>query len=319
MIITVTLNPSIDKIYWVDQLKMAKETQDEFLTRARDSDTSAGGKGVNISIFLSRLGVENVAMGFVGGYIGHVVVRDLRDEGVTTNFVWVNGETRTNVIVLERGHEYVPIMIDEPGPAVMQEEVDRFLRRYKRMLNRATWVILSGSLPPGVDCDLYRVLADLASEAGARVVISAGQDALAHGLLAAPYIVKPDIREVPIVEGMPLRTRSEIIDAGKRMVAEDSIGIIIVSHEVTGDIAITSDGVWEIEAPAKTTEFKNFVGADDVLLGGIVHMLNKGENLEDALRFGMAAGMLSAESDEKIYVHIDKIKKSMEAVSIKKL
>ncbi|MCK4355917.1 hypothetical protein KAW44_02405, partial [Candidatus Bipolaricaulota bacterium] len=97
MIITVTLNPAIDKMYWVDRLKMGRVTQEEFLTRAIRSDTSAGGKGINISILLARLGVENVAMGFVGGHTGHVVVRDLRDEGVTTNFVWVNGETRTNV------------------------------------------------------------------------------------------------------------------------------------------------------------------------------------------------------------------------------
>jgi len=318
MIITVTPNPAVDKIYWVDQLKMAQETRDDFLTRARKSGTSAGGKGVNTSIFLSRLGVENVAMGFVGGHVGHVVVRDLRAEGVTTNFVWVNGETRTNVIVLERGHEYVPIMINEPGPAIMQEEISRFLRRFKRMLNRATWVILAGSLPPGVDADMYRVLASMAKEAGARVVISAEKDALARGLLAQPYIVKPDIRETPAVNGFPLRTSSEIIDAGKKIVA-DGVGIVIVSHEVTGDIAITPEGVWEISTPEKTTQFKNFVGADDVLLGGIVHMLNKGENLEDALRFGVAAGMMSAESDEKICSDVDQIEKHMETISINKL
>ena len=318
MIITVTLNPAIDKIYWVDHLKMAQETQDEFLTRARSSDTSAGGKGVNISIFLSRLGVENVAMGFVGGYMGHVVVRDLRDEGVTTNFIWVKGETRTNVTVLERGHEYVPIFINEPGTPISQEEINRFLRRYKRMLNRATWVILAGSLPPGVDADLYRVLAEMATEAGARVVISAGGEALSRGMLASPYIVKPDIREAPVVDGVPLRTRKEIIDAGKRMV-EAGTGIIVVSHEVTGDIAISADGVWEMVAPEKTTELKNLVGADDVLLGGIVHMLNKGKNMEEALRFGMAAGMLSAQSDGKICADVTKIEKHMETISIKKV
>ena len=318
MIITVTLNPSIDKIYWVDQLKMAKETQDEFLTRARESDTTAGGKGVNISVFLSRLGVENVAMGFVGGYMGHVVVRDLRDEGVTTNFVWVNGETRTNVIVLESGHEYVPIMINEPGPAVMQEEISRFLRRFKRMLNRATWVILAGTLPPGVDGDLYRVLAKLANDAGARVVISAGGNELARGLLAKPYIVKPDIRASSTVDGRPLKTSEDIIDAGKKIIA-DGTGILIVSHEVTGDIAITSEGVWEISSPDSTTEFKNFVGSDDVLLAGIVHMLNKGEEFEDALRFGMAAGMLSAESNDKIFSDLDQIEDRVETISINKL
>jgi 1-phosphofructokinase len=318
MIVTVTPNPAVDKIYWVDRLKMAKEIQDEFMTRATRSHTSAGGKGVNTSIFLSRLGVENVAMGFVGGHVGHIVVRDLRNEGVTTNFVWIRGETRTNVVVLEQGHEYVPIMIDEPGPAVTKEEIDRLLRRYKRMLKRSTWVILAGSLPPGVSADLYKDLTELAAEAGKKVVISAGQHELARGLLGKPYIVKPDIRVTPFFEGQPLTTRSEIIDAGEKIVAR-GVDVFIVSHEVTGDIAITKDGIWEISAPVKTTEFKNFVGADDALLGGIVYMLDKGETLTDALRFGMAAGVASAESGHKICSDLNQIGKYMETVSINKL
>jgi 1-phosphofructokinase family hexose kinase len=257
-------------------------------------------------------------MGFVGGHVGHVVVRDLRNEGVTTNFVWINGETRTNVVVLERGHEYVPIMIDEPGPEVSKEEVDRLVRRYKRMLRRASWVILAGSLPRGVSSDLYKVLAELAIDAGKKVVISAGQDELAKCLLAKPYILKPDIRVTSAVDGQPLTTRTQIIDAGEKLVAQ-GIGVIIVSHEVTGDIAITQDGIWEIFAPAKTTGFKNFVGADDALLGGVVYMLDKGEDLKDALRFGLAAGMVSAESSHKICSDLDQIGKYMETISINKL
>ncbi len=318
MIITVTLNPAIDKMYWVDRLKMGRVTQEEFLTRAIKSDTSAGGKGINISILLARLGVENVAMGFVGGHTGHVVVRDLRDEGVTTNFVWVNGETRTNVTVLEQGREYIPILIDEEGGPISQEEIARFLRRYKRMLHRATWVVLAGSLPPGVDADIYRVLAEMATEAGVKVVVSARGNALTRALRAVPYLVKPDTREHLSMEGSPLTTRSKIIAVGRKIV-ETGVGILIISHEVTGDIAITKDGIWEIKSPVKTTEFKNLVGADDVLLGGILYMLDKGENIEEALRFGMAAGIRSAECDEKICRDLDKITTEMENISIERL
>ncbi|MEA1871039.1 MAG: 1-phosphofructokinase family hexose kinase [Candidatus Bipolaricaulota bacterium] len=318
MIITVTLNPAIDKMYWIDRLKMGQVTQEEFLTRAIRSDIAAGGKGINISIFLSRLGVENIAMGFVGGHTGHVVVRDLRDEGVTTNFVWVNGETRTNVTILEKGREHIPVLIDEEGRSVSQEEIARFLRRYKRMLYRATWVVLAGSLPPGVDADIYRVLAELATEAGVKVVVSARGNALTRALRAAPYLVKPDTREHLSMEGTALTTRSKIIAVGKKVV-ETGVGILITSHEVTGDIAITKDGIWEIKSPVKTTEFKNLVGADDALLGGILYMLDKGEKIEEALRFGMAAGIRSAESYEKICRDLDKITVEMENVSLERL
>ena len=87
MIVTVTLNPAVDKIYWVDSLRVGRVVEEEFLTRATRSSTSAGGKGVNMSAVLSQLGMENVAMGFIAGSAGHVVAQDLRAKNVTTNFV----------------------------------------------------------------------------------------------------------------------------------------------------------------------------------------------------------------------------------------
>lgn len=318
MIITVTLNPAVDKIYWVDDLKVGEVTQEEFLTRASASDTSAGGKGVNISVLLAKLGVENVAMGFVGGDTGHIVVRDLRDEGVTTNFVWVNGETRINVTVLEKGREHIPMLIDEAGPSITPAETARFLRRFKRMLHRASWVVLAGSVPPGVDPDLCRTLAQLAKDAGAKVVITASGCALSSALAAVPYLVKPDTRERLAIDDVALVTPEQIISAG-RQVLDTGVEIVIVSHEVTGDIAITRDGTWEISAAVRTTQLKNLLGADDVFLGGIVHKLDRGEPLEEALRFGMAAGIVSAESREKIVVNTERIAAQMEHITIRRI
>ncbi|UCF10332.1 MAG: 1-phosphofructokinase family hexose kinase, partial [Candidatus Bipolaricaulota bacterium] len=161
MIVTVTLSPAIDKVYWVDRLKIGEVTQEEFLTRATRSSTSAGGKGVNVSVLLARLGIDNVAMGLVGGHTGHVVVRDLRDEGVTTNFVWAHGETRTNVTILEKNREHIPINVNESGFRVTRAEMERFMRRFRRIANRAQWVVLGGSVPPGVDDGIYHEMTTL--------------------------------------------------------------------------------------------------------------------------------------------------------------
>lgn len=315
MIITVTLNPAIDKIYWVDRLRIEEEAQEEFLTRAVRSQTSAGGKGINISIFLARLGVENVAMGFVGGHTGHVVVRDLRDEGVTTNFVWVEGETRTNVTILERGREFIPIMVSEEGQAVSPVEMERFMRRYKRIVRRADWVILAGSLPPGVEPDTYRVLAAQAQAAGAKVAVMAGGTPLARVLAARPDIVKPDTREHLVLENTHLSTRERIIAVGRKVV-EHGVGMVVISHEVVGDLVITKDGGWDIESRVPATRFKNLVGADDALIGGIVYKLHSGAPLEEALRFGMAAGIASAESEEKLCNDVDEISHEMERITL---
>lgn len=318
MIVTVTLNPAVDKMYWVEGLKMCDVTQEVFLTRAIRSTTSAGGKGVNISVFLSRLGMENVAMGFVGGHTGHVVVRDLREEGVTTNFVWTHGETRVNVTLLQVGREHSPNLIDESGQTILPEEMNRLMRRYRRMLNRATWVVLAGSLPPGIDPGIYGEMARMARDAGAKVILSAGGEALTRALDASPYIVKPDTREHQRLEDKGLTTVDAIVDAGKHVIACGA-EIVIISHDVTGDIAITRDDVWEIRASTPTSKFKNLVGADDVFLGGVLYKLSQDALVKEALRFGLAAGLASAESEEKICRNMAVIEERMQNISLARL
>jgi 1-phosphofructokinase len=318
MIVTVTLNPAVDKVYWVDRVKFYEDTQEEFLTPAVRSATSAGGKGVNMSVFLSQMGVENVAMGFVGGHTGHVVVRDLRDRGVTTNFVWTTGETRTNVTVLEKGRTHVPIFIDEAGSAVNATEVDRFFRRYRRMLKRATWIVLGGSLPPGVDAGIYYELAKLARDAGVKAVLSAGGEALSRAVEACPDLVKPDTRSHRELMGIELVTRDSIIDAGKRLVSCGA-GMVVISHEVTGDIAVTKDSVWEIRTAVPTSELKNLVGADDVFLAGILYKLAEDADVEEALRFGLAAGLASAESEDKVCKDLARIEQEMASITVERI
>ncbi len=318
MIVTVTLNPSVDKVYWVDSLKICQITQEEFLTRATRSSTSAGGKGVNISRFLSAFGMDNVAMGFVGGNTGHVVVRYLQKKGVTTNFVWTHDETRINVVILESGREHSPNLINERGPKITEAEVERFMRRYRRMAKRASWVVLAGSLPPGVDSGIYAELTTIAREGGAKVAISAGGDALTQALDACPYLVKPDTREHLLLGGTSLTSTESIIAAGQHVIACGA-QMVVISHDVTGDIAITPDSVWEIKTTVPTSLFKNLVGADDAFLGGIIYKLASEAPVEEVLRFGLAAGIASAESEKKICEDRARVEAEMEKVTVAKL
>jgi len=318
MIITVTLNPAVDKLYWVKHLKICDLSDEQFLTRAFRSSTSAGGKGVNMSIFLSQLGMENVAMGFVGGYTGHVVVRDLRDKGVTTNFVWTDGETRTNVAVFEEGREHIPMFIDEAGPTIAESEAERFLRRYRRMLHRSSWVVLAGSLPPGIDVGFYRELATMARDAGCKVILSTGGEALVEGMKACPYLVKPDTRESGELMGIRLDSREAVIEAGKRIVS-CGVGHAIISHKIKGDIVVSGDAAWEIKTPVPAAELKNLVGADDVFLAGILYKLASDAPVEEAYNFGLAAGMASAERDEKICADLESIRIEQEKITVQRI
>ena len=318
MIVTVTLNPAVDKVYWVDSLRICRITQEEFLTRATRSSTSAGGKGVNISRFLSAFGMDNVAMGFVGGHTGHVVVRYLQHKGVTTNFVWIHEETRVNVTILESGRDRSPNLINELGPTVTEAELERFMRRYRRIVKRASWVVLAGSLPPGIEPGIYEELAKIAHEAGAKVAISAGGEPLTRALSACPYLVKPDTREHLLLGGQSLTSTEAIIAAGQHVIACGA-QMVVISHDVTGDIAITPDAVWEINAKVPTSEFKNLVGADDAFLGGILYKLAQDAPAEESLRFGMAAGIASAESEKKICEDRAKVEAEMAKVTVERI
>ncbi len=318
MIVTVTLNPSVDKVYWVDSLKICQITQEEFLTRASRSSTSAGGKGVNVSRFLSAFGMDNVAMGFVGGFTGHVVVKYLQHKGVTTNFVWIHEETRVNVNIIESGRDHSPNLINERGPQVSPDEVERFMRRYRRIVKRASWVVLAGSLPPGVDPGIYAELVGIARESGAKVAISAGGESLTRAIGACPYLVKPDTREHLVLEGTSLTSTESIIGAGKHVIACGA-EMVVISHDVTGDIAITPDGVWEINAAVPTSEFQNLVGADDAFLAGILFKLAQDAPVEEALRFGMGAGIASAESEKKVCEDPVQVAKETEKVTVERI
>jgi fructose-1-phosphate kinase PfkB-like protein len=187
------------------------------------------------------------------------------------------------------------------------------------MLSRASWVVLAGSLPPGVEVGTYRELAKLARDAGVKVVLSAGGEALSEGLRGCPHIVKPDTREQRRVAGKEVVTRESIVDAGRQIVEHGGAELVIISHEVTGDVAVSKDAVWEIKSEVPTAELKNLIGADDIFLAGILFKLVQDEPLGQALRFGLAAGLASAESEEKICKDLGRIEAEMQRVTVNRI
>jgi 1-phosphofructokinase family hexose kinase len=313
MILTVTPNPALDKFYWLSELPLVEEG---IVIRAEKSLTSAGGKGVNVSMFLAAHGVETVAMGFLAGHTGQIILRDLLSRGVSANFVWIDGENRTNVALIVRGREYHPIHIHEEGPLIPKEAVEIFLRKYEVMLRRASFVVLAGILAPGLSPDFYRELARRAREKGVKVVVHAGGEALLRTFGERPFLVKPDVRDAPKLGDLSVRTKEEILVAGKQAIAQ-GVELCLISHHLTGDILISKDGVWEFEARVPLSTFRNLVGADDALVGGILVGLTRGMDLIESVRYGMAAAVASAEVDEKLCLDQKKIAQEMDQIEVR--
>ncbi len=308
MIITVTPNPTIDKVYWIEQLSLGEMP----ILRATRSYLTAGGKGINVSIFLARMGIENIAMGFIAGETGRAVERRVRDEGITTSFIWVEGETRTNVTILERGHESRPIQITEQGPTIPPDALKRFITQYKRALQRARYVFLGGSLPPGAPETFYQELTHLAHARRVPVIVNAAGEALTHALSEKPWLVKPDTRR----EGGALKTPEEILAMGRAWIAH-GIEAVLVSHDITHDLLITREGAWDLEA--RDVQFKNLLGAEDALIAGTLSATVQRASFVDAARFGMAAATACAESEELVVTDRATIERVLPKIYIKQL
>ncbi len=222
MTLTVTLNPSVDRLVYVRQL-VPHDT-----SRILRIEEDAGGKGVNVARVLKRLGVPVVATGFLGGRAGRYVLHELSEvDGVECRFVWVNGNTRTNLAIQEEDGS-PPTALNERGPQISLEELDSLLRAVEELSRSARFVALGGSLPPGVPTDIYAMLAEIASRHGAKVVLDADGEPLVQGLKASPFLIKPNENETERLLG---RTIDTIEDAAKA--AQDlhagGVPVVIVS------------------------------------------------------------------------------------------
>ncbi|MBC7317732.1 1-phosphofructokinase family hexose kinase [Candidatus Bipolaricaulota bacterium] len=316
MILTVTPNPALDKLYWLRSLpEDLGLTEEGSSIRAEKSLTSAGGKGINVSVFLAAHGIETVAMGFLGGHTGQIILRDLLSRGVSTNFVWIEEENRVNVVLIVQGKGYHPIHIHEAGPRVDADALQIFWRKYQRMLSRASYVVLGGALPPGLSPDFYRELARAARERGVPVILHAGGEPMLRAVAEGPFLVKPDVREVACFGDMPMHTEEEVLSAGRKAL---SLGAhaCLVSHHLTGDFLFSPDGIWKFEAKVSPAAFRNVIGADDALVGGILVGLSQGKDLVEAVKYGMAAAEAAAEVDEKLCLEREKIAEKMELIEV---
>lgn len=284
MIVTVTLNPAVDR-----ELTIPDFTYNSVL-RATAWQVDHGGKGFNVSRMLLSLGAPSVALAFAGGKSGELLHEGLSELGVETAFVWVEGETRTNVSIVNEKHDRY-IKVNEPGPTIGDEAQDALIERVRQLAQPDSWWVLAGSLPPGVPANYYAQIGDVVHARGGSVVLDASGDALRAGCGAAPNIVKPNDVELEQLTGMPATSREEIIAAARRV---QSLGPrhVVVSLGKAGALAVSEGDVWAVAAPH--IEEQNPIGAGDSLVAGLVWALAEERPLADALRWGVACGAATA-------------------------
>ncbi len=280
MIYTLTLNPAIDYVMEVGPIRWGGTN------RARQAAAWPGGKGINVSTVLSRLGVETVALGFVAGATGEALAAAVAAQGVAADFLRLpGGETRVNVKL--RGREETEL--NAPGPHVAPEDMARLYGQLER-LARGDTLVLAGSVPSSLSPGVYgEILAHLAGR-GVRAVVDAEGESLARALPCRPFLVKPNRAELEALWGGPLETEAGLVRAAEALRARGAENVL-VSLGPEGALLVDQTGAVRRRraAPGRAV---NTVGAGDSMVAGFLAGADRG--WETALALGVAAGCATA-------------------------
>ncbi|MBO0448545.1 1-phosphofructokinase [Enterococcus sp. MJM12] len=284
MIYTVTLNPSIDYIVHVDDLKIGE------VNRMKKDLKLPGGKGINVSRILKRNNVENIALGFLGGFTGTFITDWLSQENIEQNFTQINADTRINIKLKAEAETE----INGLGPDISAKDIAD-LKAKLSTVTKGDIVVLSGSAPASLPSGFYQELVQLVKENKADFVIdTTGQD-LMDALISQPVLVKPNNHELAEAYHTTFNNISDIIPFGKKLLNTGAQNAII-SMAGDGALLFTKEGVYQSNVLKRP--LKNSVGAGDSMIAGFIGAYSENKDAVNAFKWGVASGSATAFSDD---------------------
>ncbi len=313
MIYTLTLNPSLDYVVSVDNFTCGK------VNRTTEELLYPGGKGINVSMVLSNLGIKSTALGFVAGFTGEKLLSLLEEKQVTTDFVPVNnGMTRINVKLRNMKNEIageskcqetnsnanssseMEMQIEETevnsmGPAIEDRELSELFQKLER-LEKDDILVLAGSVPKSIPSTIYMDIMETLQNKGIHIVVDATGELLKNVLKYRPFLIKPNNHELGGLFGKTILEIEEIVVCAKEL-QQMGARNVLVSMAGDGAILIAEDGtVYKSDAPKGIV--KNSVGAGDSMVAGFLAGYLQSGDYRQALKVGVCTGSASAFSDE---------------------
>lgn len=309
-ILTVSLNAAVDVVYIIDGFEVGK------INIVRTVAKMAGGKANNVARVLAGLGQSVIATGFAGGPAGAFIQEDLRRRGIEPDFEPTGGENRACTSIIDpTGRTLTEVR--EQGPTLTEEDGERFLTRYARLLKQASLVVISGSLPPGIPADFYARLVSMAYRQGQlRTLVDASGKALREVISAQPYLVKPNREELEEWAGRPLPDDRAVLNAARDLMQAGPL-VVAVSLGAAGLMLVSPEGAWRAVPPA--IEPVNTVGSGDSLVAGFAAGLVQGLDAESVLRQAVACGTANALTDEVAYVRPDDLARIRAQVRVQRI
>ncbi|GLX01492.1 1-phosphofructokinase [Microtetraspora sp. NBRC 16547] len=279
MILTLTLNPSLDRTIEIAALDRGA------VIRAATARLDPGGKGVNVSRALLANRIRSCAVVPYGGHQGRQLVDLLSHEGIDMITVPIAGTTRSNVTLAEP--DGTSTKVNEPGTPLSTVELETVAEAVLGAAHTADWVVASGSLPPGVPADVYAGLCRRFARAGINVAVDTSGPALPAAAAAGPALVKPNREELAEATGTAIGCLGDVIEAAEKLRAMGA-GTVLASVGPDGAVLLQDGRVWHGECPV--AEPRSTVGAGDAMLAGFLAAGARGERaLIEALAWGTAA------------------------------
>lgn len=285
MINTITLNPSLDYIVRVNDFNTGS------VNRSEKEDIYAGGKGINVSIVLKNLGVENTALGFVAGFTGNEIEDIVKGHGVNSEFIKLNsGMSRINVKLKSKEETEINGM----GPKITESDVNELYHKLSDMKD-GDFLVLAGSIPNSLPNNIYEKIMKDFEHKNINFVVDATKDLLLNVLKYKPFLIKPNHHELGEMFNVKLKNIEEIIIYAKKL-QELGARNVVISMAGDGAILITEDGdVSRIDAPKG--KLINSVGAGDSMVAGFLAGYIESKDLKKAFKMGVATGSASAFSE----------------------
>lgn len=286
MIYTVTFNPSLDYILDLPELDMNQ------VNRTSGERILPGGKGINVSIVLHNLGVDNKAICFTSGFTGDALKTLLQQRDMNADFIDLEeGLTRINVKLRSGGETE----INGQGPEIKSENIAEL---YEKLgyLDEEDYLVLAGSLPDTMPSTTYMDIMQMLQYNNSRIIVDATGELLLNVLPYKPFLIKPNNHELGKIFDVEITTKEDAIKYA-RLLMDRGAGNVLVSMSSEGAVLVTEDGrVFEADAPQG--EVKNSVGAGDAMLAGFLAGYTECEDFERAFKMGICAGSASAFSEE---------------------
>lgn len=287
MILTVTLNPSVDMAYHLEQLRL------DDVNRVAKVEKTAGGKGLNVTRVLHQLGNQVTATGLIGGAFGQFITRQLTAEKIAFDFTEIAGETRCSLAILADEQQTEVL---ETGPVIDSSELEAFLEKYAMLLPTVDLVTISGSLPPGVPVDIYQTLVEKARIAQVPVLVDTSEEALRQTLAgkSLPTLIKPNSSELSELLGLPFSEKNQVdLLQGLNHPMLSRIEWVVVSLGSEGALVKHQNRRYRVKIPKIAVTSP--VGSGDATLAGLAAGIQQGKSVDEILKIGMTAGMLNAQ------------------------